>query len=93
VSLWRYINVTRNPSLESVRRFMLEGERATWPRLEMIRNQTMISQTLDRCVDKLENHKRRHDRAAVAAEARVESRSTSATDAGSRRRITFWRGR
>ncbi len=56
VSLWRYINVTRNPSLESVRRFMLEGERATWPRMEMIRNQTMISQTLDRCVDKLEHH-------------------------------------
>jgi TAG lipase / steryl ester hydrolase / phospholipase A2 / LPA acyltransferase len=56
VSLWRYINVTRNPSLESVKRFMLEGERATWPRMEMIRNQTMISQTLDRCVDKLEHH-------------------------------------
>src|SRR5581483_3595142 len=56
VSLWRYINVTRNPSIESVKRFMLEGERATWPRLEMIRNQTMISQTLDRCVDRLEHH-------------------------------------
>jgi TAG lipase/steryl ester hydrolase/phospholipase A2/LPA acyltransferase len=55
VSLWRYINVTRNPSLESVKRFMLEGERATWPRMEMIRNQTMIAQTLDRCVDKLEH--------------------------------------
>jgi NTE family protein len=55
VSLWRYINVTRNPSMESVKRFMLEGERATWPRIEMIRNQTMISQTLDRCVDKLEH--------------------------------------
>jgi TAG lipase/steryl ester hydrolase/phospholipase A2/LPA acyltransferase len=55
VSLWRYINVTRNPSMESVKRFMLEGERATWPRMEMIRNQTMISQTLDRCVDKLEH--------------------------------------
>ena len=55
VSLWRYINVTRNPSIEAVKRFMLEGERATWPRMEMIRNQTVISQTLDRCVDKLEH--------------------------------------
>ncbi|HVT37245.1 MAG TPA: DUF3336 domain-containing protein [Nevskiaceae bacterium] len=55
VSLWRYINVTRNPTLESVQRFMLEGERSTWPRMEMIRNQTLISQTLDRCVDRLEH--------------------------------------
>ena len=55
VSLWRYANVTRNPSQESVVRFMLEGERATWPRMEMIRNQTLISQTLDRCLTELEN--------------------------------------
>ena len=54
VSLWRYANVTSNPTMESVRRFMLEGERATWPRMEMIRTQTLISSTLDRCVDRLE---------------------------------------
>jgi TAG lipase/steryl ester hydrolase/phospholipase A2/LPA acyltransferase len=54
VSLWRYANVTSNPSLESIKRFMLEGERATWPRIEMIRNQTLISLTLDQCLDRLE---------------------------------------
>lgn len=54
VSLWRYANVTTNPSMEAVKRFMLEGERATWPRIEMIRNQTLISQTLDQCVRMLE---------------------------------------
>ncbi|TXH05117.1 MAG: DUF3336 domain-containing protein [Nevskiaceae bacterium] len=54
VSLWRYANVTRNPDMDGVKRFILEGERATWPRLEMIRTQTMISQTLDQCVDRLE---------------------------------------
>ncbi|MFT4045189.1 MAG: DUF3336 domain-containing protein [Solimonas sp.] len=54
VSLWRYANVTANPSMESIKRFMLEGERATWPRIEMIRNQTLISQTLDQCVRTLE---------------------------------------
>lgn len=54
VSLWRYANVTTNPSIEAVKRFMLEGERATWPRIQMIRNQTLISQTLDRCVRTLE---------------------------------------
>lgn len=53
VSLWRYANVTRNPTMESVKRFMMEGERATWPHIEMIRNQTLIAQTLDQCVKKL----------------------------------------
>ncbi len=55
VSLWRYANVTSNPSMEAIKRFMLEGERATWPRMEMIRNQTLISHTLDECVRKLEH--------------------------------------
>ncbi|HSW11543.1 MAG TPA: DUF3336 domain-containing protein [Solimonas sp.] len=55
VSIWRYANVTSNPTMESIKRFMLEGERATWPRIEMIRNQTLISQTLDQCVEKLES--------------------------------------
>jgi len=57
VSLWRYANVTANPSMESIKRFMLEGERATWPRIEMIRNQTLISQMLDQCVRALEQQR------------------------------------
>lgn len=54
VSLWRYANVTSNPKLADVQRFMLEGERAAWSRIEMIRLQTAISQTLDRCVERIE---------------------------------------
>jgi NTE family protein len=54
VSLWRYANVTSNPTLASISRFMLEGERATWPRMEMIRNQTTIATTLDRLLARLE---------------------------------------
>ncbi len=54
VSLWRYANVTSNPNLADVQRFMLEGERAAWPRIEMIRLQTAIAQTLDRCVEKIQ---------------------------------------
>ncbi len=54
VSLWRYANVTSNPSMESIKRFMFEGERATWPRMEMIRNQTLISITLERCLTRIE---------------------------------------
>lgn len=53
VSLWRYANVTSNPQLPAVRRFMHEGERAAWARIEMIRTQTAISMTLDRCIARL----------------------------------------
>lgn len=53
VNLWRYMRVTANPNPEAVRRFILEGERATWPRLEMIRNQTLIADTLEACVRRL----------------------------------------
>ena len=56
-SLWRFLRVTVNPKLEDVERFILEGERATWQRLHMVRNQVLISQALDRCLDRLE---RRH---------------------------------
>ncbi|MEW6167653.1 MAG: DUF3336 domain-containing protein [Pseudomonadota bacterium] len=54
VSLWRYANVTANPTMESIKRFILEGERATWPRIEMIRNQTLISQILNDCLERIE---------------------------------------
>jgi NTE family protein len=53
-SLWRYAKVTSNPSMEAVYRFLLEGERAAWARIEMIRTQTAISLTLERCVEAVE---------------------------------------
>ena len=74
VSLWRYANVTRNPSQESVVRFMLEGERSTWQRMEMIRNQTLISQTLESCLIELEGRaltRRADDPALPAKKARL----------------------
>ena len=67
VSLWRYANVTSNPKLADVQRFILEGERAAWPRIEMIRLQTAIAQTLDRCVQRLEG---RHVAPAVPIQPR-----------------------
>jgi NTE family protein len=54
VSLWRYLRVAANPDIDSVQRFILEGERATWPRMSMIRNQTLIAQTLANCVRRIE---------------------------------------
>lgn len=54
LTVWRYANVTANPKMEAVKRFIREGERATWKRIEMVRNQFMISQTLERCLRRLE---------------------------------------
>jgi NTE family protein len=54
LTVWRYANVTANPKMESVQRFIREGERATWKRIEMVRNQLLIAQTLDRCQRRLE---------------------------------------
>ena len=42
-----------NPTPRMVDSLILEGERATWPRIAMVRNQTRISQTLERCVARL----------------------------------------
>jgi NTE family protein len=38
-----------------------EGEAATWPRMEMIRNCTRISRTLDAILDRLEGAALYHD--------------------------------
>jgi NTE family protein len=56
MSVWRYAHVTANPKMEAVQRFILEGERATWPRIEMVRNQTLIGRTFDHCIMRLNQH-------------------------------------
>ena len=39
---------------QDVERFILEGERSTWQRMSMVRNQVLIGQALDRCIERLE---------------------------------------
>ena len=38
---------------------ILAGERATWPRISMIRSHARISKTLERCVRRLKQQNRR----------------------------------
>ncbi|MGB1220968.1 MAG: patatin-like phospholipase family protein, partial [Alcanivoracaceae bacterium] len=57
------LRVLRNPSVDDVREFIRSGERATWPRLEMIGNTTCISRTFRSCLqrlDRIETEKLRH---------------------------------
>ncbi len=46
--------VLKNPTIKDVERFIETGERATWPRLDMIRNTTQISRTFTECLAKLD---------------------------------------
>ena len=39
-----------NPTAEDIRRYIREGERATWPKLERIRMQTRLSRVFEDCV-------------------------------------------
>ncbi|MGQ7274759.1 DUF3336 domain-containing protein [Marinobacter sp. V034] len=59
---WRhYTQMMSNPSPEFFRQMILEGERATWPKIAMIRSQAKIAKTLERCIartkDSMGSHK------------------------------------
>lgn len=48
-----------DPKPEFVREMILAGERATWPKISMIRSHARISKTLERCVRRLKEQNRR----------------------------------
>ena len=39
--------VLKNPSLEQLEGFIRDGERATWPHLAQVRDQTLLSRTFE----------------------------------------------
>lgn len=51
--------VLSNASPEDVARYIRAGETSTWPKLEMIRNATRISQTIDACLGVLKAEEER----------------------------------
>jgi predicted acylesterase/phospholipase RssA len=50
-----------NLSAEEIQRYIWEGERATWPKLERIRVQTRISRTFDDCLAALKDQGQQRD--------------------------------
>lgn len=54
-----YRRMLSNPDPAYIRRMILAGERATWPRISMIRSHARISKTLERCVRRLKQQSRR----------------------------------
>ncbi len=52
-TLRHYMNILRNPSPDMVKELILQGEKATWQKLAMIRTHAKISQTLENCISRL----------------------------------------
>ena len=48
-----YRKVLSNPTPADLRRFVLEGERSVWPRASLIRAQTRLGRSFERCLDEL----------------------------------------
>ena len=44
----------KNPSLTQLNAYILAGERATWPQLEMIRDHTRISRVMLKTLQRVE---------------------------------------
>lgn len=53
-----YTRVMSNLDEAFIRDLMLDGERATWPKLAMIRTHSKISKTLEQCIDRLKREVR-----------------------------------
>lgn len=54
-----YRQMLSNPDPAYIREMTLAGERATWPKISMIRSHARISKTLERCVRRLKLQSRR----------------------------------
>lgn len=52
-TLWHYRRILSNPTAEFAQRMILEGERATWPKIAMIRTHSKISLALEKAVNLL----------------------------------------
>lgn len=53
VGLKDYLHVLGNVTPDEYRAWVMAGERATWPKIAMIRDQTIIGQTLEDCIIRL----------------------------------------
>jgi len=50
-----YYELLKNSTHSELKKFILEGERATWPKLEMINDHTIIiNRTFEECIQRLQ---------------------------------------
>lgn len=70
-------NGMRQPSTAQLQNIIDAGERATWPRIEMIRNHTQIGRVLDRILAGLDQNGRRTATPAPGVSRQRRKRSTA----------------
>lgn len=58
--LSHYVKLLSNPDPEFIKELMLQGERATWPKLAMIKTHAKISKTLENCISRLKSEAKTH---------------------------------
>lgn len=56
--LGHYLKILSNPDKKMIQELMLEGERATWPKIAMIRTHAKISKNLEDNIARLKNNVR-----------------------------------
>ena len=61
-----YTKVLSNPSYKEFREYVRLGERATWPRLPMIRDRTCLSRLFGTCIGQLQERMAARRRQAPA---------------------------
>jgi len=66
-TLEHYQHMLRNPNKERWNWFRLQGERATWPKIAIIRAHSRISQTMTECIDKLKLQRQRRQEGKAPA--------------------------
>ena len=59
IQLKDYGRILGNLSLAEFQSWVLAGERATWPKIAMIRDQTIIGQTLEECIIRLKRQRQK----------------------------------
>ncbi len=72
IQLKDYVRILGDLSLKDYREWVLAGERATWPKVAMIRDQTIIGQTLEECIIRLKRQRNRRGNAVPADTPKIE---------------------
>ena len=54
-----FARVVSNPTPAEIADYILAAERQTWPRIEQIRNATMVSKTIDQCLTQLKEQNKK----------------------------------
>jgi predicted acylesterase/phospholipase RssA len=71
------LKIFSNPTQDEIQEFILAGRRSAWPKMSRVHNTTIISQTFDECLQRLNKRYRFVKRRAPQAKKRASNRKPS----------------